>query len=77
MITDANRILVALHHARARPHTQRHRTLMCDAIEDATDPDLVLDEVIRRLGRHAAMHVELPRDRINAAIRQPKAFRAS
>lgn len=75
MITDANRVLVALHHARAKPHTQHNRTLMCDAIELADDPDLVLAETIRRLGRHNALAVELPANLINRAIRAPKEFR--
>lgn len=78
---NANAVLCAVHQARLEiratdtPTKQRHRNIMCDVIESADDPYLVLDETIRRLGRHRAMLVEIDRDTIEAAIRKPKAFR--
>lgn len=68
-------ILVALHHAKPAQTDQRHRTIFCDAIESAPNPQLVLDEVIRRLGRHRSMLVEIDPRTINRAIRKPKAFK--
>lgn len=81
-ISTMTRVAVALHHARAEcrlpenaiAQREKHRAVMCDMIEDAPYPHLVLAEIVRRLGRQRSLQVEIDPAVINAAVRTPKIF---
>lgn len=71
-ISTETRVNVATHQAKAflRTSEERHRQRFAEVVDQAEYPSVVLGKVVRNLGRHNALAMEIPEQFVNATLRR-------